>query len=132
MDNTIILYHINLEYLKKIEYTKIVEKPEGSLEKLLYLLVCSDEEKLKLAYNGDEVMSKVMKEFDFINDDFDKMLFYNREEYIKAQGIAEGEEKVKINIIKNMLKKKMKHQDIMDILNIPKDEFKKILTDISK
>ena len=53
-------FHVNLAYLYNLGYNKIIEGND-SLSKLLYFLICDNEELDKL-YDGDKFMKKVVKE----------------------------------------------------------------------
>ena len=78
-DEMIRIFDINLEYLRKIEYNRIIER-NNNLAKILYIFICKDKEKLDYIYNGDEVMEKVREGFDSITSAIDSLLYYNREE----------------------------------------------------
>ena len=72
------IYDINLAKILDKDYT-IVRVDRESLEKLLYLLICNDKEKIDKVYDGDEFMAKIIREINTQEDDFDKLLFYNSE-----------------------------------------------------
>ena len=57
----------------------LVKEDKESLEKLLYLLICNDKEKMNEVYDRDEFMAKIIREVNAQTDEFDKLLFYNRE-----------------------------------------------------
>ena len=93
------IYDINLAKILDKDYT-IVKEDKESLEKLLYLLICNDKEKMKEVYDGDEFMAKIIREVNTQTDEFDKLLFYNREilededsrEEERQRALAEGRE----------------------------------------
>ena len=72
------IYDINLAKILDKDYT-IVRKDKESLEKLLYLLICNDKEKIDKVYDGDEFMAKIIREVKTQEDEFDKLFYYNRE-----------------------------------------------------
>ena len=61
VSNNIRFVHINLAYLRKIDYNVII-KEKNELMKDLYFLICEDNEKLDVIYEGDELMSEIIKE----------------------------------------------------------------------
>ena len=61
-----------------MDYTKIM-KDDESLEKLLYLLISDDERLIKMVYDGDDFMAKIIREVKNNSDDFDNLLRYNRD-----------------------------------------------------
>ena len=91
------IYDINLAKILDKDYT-IVRKDEESLEKLLYLLICNDKEKIDKVYDGDEFMAKIIREVKTQEDEFDKLFYYNREilddemtlEEARDEALAEG------------------------------------------
>lgn len=114
---------INIDYLKKKNYTEI---EDGSLEKLLYIFVCNDKEILEKIYKGDEIMKKVVEKVSTLTDDFANELYYDREEIINEYSYDLGVEETKIEIIKNLLRKNISEEDILEITNITIEELKEI------
>ena len=53
-------FHISLDYLSKLNYNEVI-KSENKLVKLLYFLICGDEEEKDDIYKDDEFMKKVIK-----------------------------------------------------------------------
>ena len=53
------IYHINLDYLRKLDYNII---KENELMKTLYFFICGEDELSKVRRNGDEFMKKVAEE----------------------------------------------------------------------
>ena len=72
------IYDINLAKILDKDYT-IVRKDKETLEKILYLLICNDKEKIDKVYDGDEFMAKIIREVKTQEDEFDKLFYYNRE-----------------------------------------------------
>ena len=82
-DELIIIYDINLEKLKKIDYNEIKKGKDYNLEKLLYIFICNDEKILDNIYIGDEVMNKVRENCNDYIKVLDEMLYYNEEDLKK-------------------------------------------------
>ena len=147
------IYDINLAKILDKDYT-IVKEDKESLEKLLYLLICNDKEKMNKVYDGDDFMAKIIREVNAQTDEFDKLLFYNREiledkyaieeakEEVRKEALIEGRElglnegrelglnegrneSIKETVIA-MLKKKYPIEDISDITKLSIEEIEKI------
>ena len=82
-DELIVIYDINLEKLKKIDYNEIKKGKDYNLEKLLYIFICNDERILDNIYIGDEVMNKVRENCNDYIKVLDEMLYYNEEDLKK-------------------------------------------------
>mgnify|MGYP002305970287 FL=1 len=97
---------VNLAKIIKTSYTSVKEKE--SLEKLLYLLVCNDEQVLRNVYDGDDLMEKMVDEAKSLTSDFDSMLYYDAEALKDASSYELGEEtgrnEEKKSIVVNMIK----------------------------
>lgn len=131
------IYDINLAKILDKNYT-IVREDRESLEKLLYLLICSDKEKMNEVYDGDEFMAKIIREINTQEDDFDKLLFYNSEvlkednyfeeslEEARKEALADGREQSKLDIAKAMLEKNYDINSICDITNLSLDVLEKL------
>ena len=120
----------------------LVKEDKESLEKLLYLLICNDKEKMNKVYDGDEFMAKIIREVNTQTDEFDKLLFYNREiledEYSKEeerqrtlaegreQGLSEGREQGRLENTKEtvlvMLRKNYPIEGIREIAKLSIEE----------
>ena len=88
------IYDINLAKILDKDYT-IVKEDKESLEKLLYLLICNDKEKMNKVYDGDEFMAKIIREVNAQTDEFDKLLFYNKEILDDKYAIEEAKEEAR-------------------------------------
>ena len=129
--NLVEIYHINLPKLREIDYNEMEDASE--LEKILYLFVCDDKEKLSELYEGDELMSEVMKDADKIIETLDSLLYYNSDRLNKLSredAVKEGRTEEKVVIAKKMLQDKM-HLDIIskytglsqeEILNLKEED----------
>ena len=78
---------MNLDYLKCVAYNDI---KKNKLARLLYLLVETDEEKIKKIYEGDELLMDVKKEAERIMENFDALLYYDPYELGKEVGMDKG------------------------------------------
>ena len=147
------IYDINLAKILDKDYT-IVKEDKESLEKLLYLLICNDKEKMNEVYDGDEFMAKIIREVNAQTDEFDKLLFYNREilddEYSKEeaikdarkealaegreqglsegreQGLTEGRKQSKMDIAKAMLNENCDIKLLVKVTNLTYDDVVKL------
>ena len=123
-DNMISIIDINMDFLKKKNYTEI--KKGNSLEKLLYILICEDKNELNKLYIGDGVMEKVREKLESLTDDFDNDLYYNLEEFQKEENYELGMKTKSIEIAKNLLRKNLSDKDIIEVTNITIEELKEI------
>lgn len=127
-------------YLAKIiktDYT-IIKERKNSLEYLLYLLVCNDEKILRVVYEGDSLMEKMVDEAKELTNNFDSLLYYDYDELKKQEayelgeasgveqgvelGIEQGIEQNKVEIALNMLKKNMDTKLICEVTGLTHDE----------
>ena len=126
---------INLEKLRQIDYNTLIKSDDMTLEKALYLFVCDDIEKLNAIYEGDKLMKKLMKENEDLLKNFDEILYYDRDKmflnacYEKGydKGKQEARQERNIEIAKEMLNKRMKLKDIIDITGLTEKEIKEIV-----
>ena len=126
---------INLEKLRQIDYNTLIKSDDMTLKKALYLFVCDDIEKLNAIYEGDKLMKKLMKENEDLLKNFDEMLYYDRDKmflnacYEKGydKGKQEARQERNIEIAKEMLNKRMKLKDIIDITGLTEKEIKEIV-----
>ena len=105
---------VNLAKISQVSYNEI--KKEG-IEYLLYLLVCNKEDNLRILYNGDDLMEKMIDEAKTLTDNFDSLLYYDREKLKKQEafelgqeegieigfknGILQNKKEIAINMLKN-------------------------------
>ena len=125
---------INIDFLKKIDYTEIMEVEEDSLERLLYIFVCNDKEKLNKLYKEDGIMKKVVEKVSALTEDFADELYYDREKIINdysfdlgkeegiTQGIEQGENNKKMEIAKKLKQKNYDIKEIQDITGLSVEE----------
>ena len=74
--------YINLEYLRKLDYTNI-EISGNELIHNLYFLICEDEKKLRDVYERDNLMKKVIEEAKKIAGTMELDLYLTDEELVK-------------------------------------------------
>jgi len=109
--NILQIIDVNMEYLKKMSYTTIKEMEERSLERLLYIFVEHDPERLNELYEGDELMRKVKNKFFYLESSLERFLLYDkqalRESNLKEEfqriGLEEGREEEREANHKKML-----------------------------
>ena len=113
------IYHINLDQLRG-EIDSNIRKDK--LKRLLYLFVCEDKKKLRRMYGDDKNMGNLMNISKELQEHFDELLYYNREElynyddgkskeewievgYDKGhiEGIEEGKRQEKVNLVKSLI-----------------------------
>ena len=99
------------------------------------LMVDLDKEKLKSFYQNDKlkkefeyVLMKVNNEFNWLAPDEDDLLLRNAEKEISFRnGIEQGSDEEKINVIRNLLIKHLSIEDIADVVNLSVNEVKNII-----
>ena len=134
VSNNIRFVHINLAYLRKIDYNVII-KEKNELMKDLYFLICEDNEKLDVIYEGDKLMSKVIKEAKQIAGIEKMRLYLTDEEMIKNDNkhhFEEGVAQTKKDVIRNMLHEKFSLELISKCVNLPLDKVKQIIKEIEQ
>ncbi len=152
-DNFIHKYHINLDKLKNMSYN-ILKKKENKIERLLYFLLCENDNMLKDIYKGDKFMEEVVKEAKEIAGYFDADLYLPEEEIVRRdreeaieegykegfesgktagreegikQGIKQGIQQKQNEMIINMYNNNISLKNISDISNLSIDEINKII-----
>lgn len=119
---------VNLAKIIKTSYTSV--KEEESLEKLLYLLVCNDEQVLRNVYDGDDLMEKMVDEAKSLTSDFDSMLYYDAEALKDASSYELGEEtgrnEEKKSIVVNMIKKNYSVNEMSEISGLSIEEIEDV------
>lgn len=122
---------VNLAKISQVSYNEI--KKEG-IEYLLYLLVCNNEDNLRMLYNGDDLMEKMVNEAKTLTDNFDSLLYYDREKLKKQEAYELGQEdgisQKQNEIALNMLKKNYAVEEIISLTGLSIkdiDELKKKL-----
>ena len=136
-NNFIQITDINVDFLAKLDYNKIKMRKD-SLEKLLYIFICYDKEKLDKLYLGDRIMDSVRNKLTYVTEDFPETIYYNREEYEERvayelgmqdgleKGIKEGMANTKLELAKSMLEDKVSIEKIMKYTNLTKEEIESL------
>lgn len=116
---------INIDYLRNKDYNKIKEEGTDSLEYLLYIFICNDENKRNKLYSDDEIMTKVNKKLEELTKQMDEV-FLDKEEYWKEVSYEEGAKAEKINISKNLLNLGISIDDITKATGLTKEEIENL------
>jgi len=82
--NLIKIIDIDVDILRNMDYTKVMNESDDSLEKLLYIFVCDSKDVLDKVYVGNKLMEGVIDKMAKIARDIDEYLYYNKEEFDKA------------------------------------------------
>ena len=82
-DNNLVIYDINMDFLKKLSYNEIYGMPSDSLEKLFLVFYNRKDINYEQFYNGNPLMERVVKRLEEMWKDFDDMLYYDAEELRK-------------------------------------------------
>ncbi len=90
-DDLIEIVDINLDFLSNIEYTEIKKFNEYDLQWLLYLFVCSENNKRKEIYHDTNFMRMVERMMNNLTKNLNEMLYYDPEEFRKNAEYKEGE-----------------------------------------
>lgn len=115
---------VNLAKIIKTSYTSVKEKE--SLEKLLYLFVCNDEQVLRNVYDGDDLMEKMVDEAKSLTSDFDSMLYYDAESLKDASSYELGIDEGKKSTVVNMIKKNYSVNEMSEISGLSIEEIEDI------
>jgi predicted transposase/invertase (TIGR01784 family) len=124
-------YHIDLTYLDDKEYNKCNE-----IEKLC-LMFKEEINKYEKEIRKDDIMDSAYEELENISKDEKIIGLYDAEAverkvmntrllYAEKTGHEQGVEEEKINIAKNMLKKSMPIEDIIEITGLSKEDLEKL------
>lgn len=121
------IFDISLESVAKLKYNEVMEVPRGSLEYILYALVCQDEEFLRKLYEGDTKMEKIVEKIKNLTSEFRPSELFTYEELENASLFELGQNKGKTEgIVKTMLKYKASMKDIIKETGLSKEEILKI------
>ena len=135
--NEIQIVHLNLDYLRKVDYTII---KENELMKYLYFFVCGTESLDKLAKkcDGDKFMKKIVKEVKKISGEEnvipymteDEMKEFDKKYYgdiFRKEGHLEGREEARREMIISLYNNGASLDLISKSSNLSLDEVKKII-----
>lgn len=129
-DDGVEIIDINLAYLEKLSYNEIKKEGTNSLIRLLYIMLCEDKEERVKLYKSDRIMDKVNDKIDELTEEFDSILFYNKEEFRKAEseelGIEKGRKEREKEIAKKMLEENMSLELISKLTGLSKEEIEEL------
>ena len=83
-DNNLVIYDINMDFLKKLSYNEIDGMPSDSLEKLFLVFYNREDFNYEQFYDGNPIMERVIKRLEEMWENFDDMLYYDVEKLRKA------------------------------------------------
>ena len=123
--DSIQIYHINLDFLRHIDYNDSIIK-ENKLMKDLYFLICGND-KLDMVYERvDRLMKDIIDESKKIAG-FEKMNLYLTDEEMIELDQKHYKELGRNEMIINMYKKNYSLKEISEISNLPIKEIEKII-----
>ena len=131
------IYHLNLQYLREIDYNNLVSDA-SRLQKLIYILVCEDTKVLDEICKGDALMTRVQEEAARFSEDLATWAYYDqselerlgREEAVEEGriiGLEQGHFEEKIRIAKELLAVNMPIEQILAITKLSKEELASII-----
>ena len=137
INDKIHIIHINLDYLRKMEYNKIMNS-DKKLMKDLYFLICGEQELNEVIEKSDNLMKDVIEEAKQIAD-INQMDFYLTEEemikadeeYYKAKYLEQGHLEEKENMILAFYQNGVSLDLISKSSGLSIEEIKKIINDNS-
>ena len=123
---------INMDYLRDKDYNEIKEAV-GSLDYLLYIFICNDENIREELYRSDKIMKKVNKRLEELNKDIEEV-YLNPEEIHneivfeegEKIGIEKGAKTKSLEIAKNLLNLGMNIEDILNATGLTKEEIENL------
>ena len=149
-DNNLVIYDINMDFLKKLSYNEIDGMPSDSLEKLFLIFYNREDFNYEQFYDGNPIMERVIKRLEEMWENFDDMLYYDVEKLRKAaddeamketieKQVAEKVEKrekeitkeitqkvtdeVTVAIALKMIKDGLSKQQVINYLQITEEEY---------
>ena len=105
-DNNLVIYDINMDFLKKLSYNEIDGMPSDSLEKLFLVFYNREDFNYEQFYDGNPIMERVIKRLEEMWENFDDMLYYDVEKLRKAA----DDEAIKETIEKQVAEKVEKRE----------------------
>ena len=149
-DNNLVIYDINMDFLKNLSYNEIDGMPRYSLEKLFLIFYNREDFNYEQFYDGNPIMERVIKRLEEMWENFDDMLYYDVEKLRKAaddeamketieKQVAEKVEKrekeitkeitqkvtdeVTVAIALKMIKDGLSKQQVINYLQITEEEY---------
>ena len=105
-DNNLVIYDINMDFLKKLSYNEIDGMPSDSLEKLFLIFYNREDFNYEQFYDSNPIMERVIKRLEEMWESFDDMLYYDVEKIRKAA----DDEAIKETIEKQVAEKVEKRE----------------------
>ena len=110
------------------------------------MFVCNDEDFLNKLYEGDELMNAFRKKVNYVLDNLDVLMYYDRDKLLREgayddglaqgkeqgikqgieQGIEQGGKSKSIEIAKKMLSCGYDIEDIIELTDLSKEEIKNL------
>jgi len=126
------IIHINIDYLRKIDYNEVV-LGSNKLMKDLYFLTSNDDYKLDIIYEKDDIMKDIIDEAKQIAG-IEKMDLYltdeemmkQDEEYFIKQGLEQGKNQKAIEIAKNLLKQNISIDIIIEATGLTEKQIEEL------
>lgn len=133
-DNNLVIYDINMDFLKKLSYNEIDGMPSDSLEKLFLVFYNREDINYEQFYNGNPLMERVVKRLEEMWKDFDDMLYYDAEELrkqvddrLRKERDAEIEKEVTNKVTEvialKMIKDGLSKQQVINYCQITEEEY---------
>ena len=133
-DNNLVIYDINMDFLKKLSYNEIDGMPSDSLEKLFLVFYNREDINYEQFYNGNPLMERVVKRLEEMWKDFDDMLYYDAEELrkqvddrLRKERDAEIEKEVTNKVTEvialKMIKDGLSKQQVINYCEITEEEY---------
>ena len=133
-DNNLVIYDINMDFLKKLSYNEIDGMPSDSLEKLFLVFYNREDINYEQFYNGNPLMERVVKRLEEMWKDFDDMLYYDAEELrkqvddrLRKEHDAEIEKEVTNKVTEvialKMIKDGLSKQQVINYCQITEEEY---------
>ena len=129
-DDLVTIVDVNLAFLIETDYNIIRKEKDRSLEKLLYIFICKENNILDDIYKNDEIMEKVREKLSDLDSEFNDGLYYNRQELLNRGAFDEGKKETIKEVAEKMLEESMDEDLIIELLGITKEELTEIKAEI--
>lgn len=118
----LIFLDISMDILDKLDYTLVKKGTKYSLEKMLYIIVCNDKKRKEELYINNDIMKEVEEKISALTEDFDKELYYDREQMWKDYSFEQGAKQRNVEIAKSMLKDALSIETIIKYTGLSEKE----------
>lgn len=134
-ENKVLTDSLELHYIQLPKFKEKCKRISSKLEEWLIFIINENMEAIEMSEN--ENIKKAEEEFEYLTGDEEtKRLAYLREKAIRDEawakatalkrGRAEGEQKAKFEIAKNLLKKNIAIETIMEVTGLTREEIEKL------